>query len=250
MQITSDDDPPCRSFTSKFSQKKLSVGGPSRPRQPNESEGRSSVPPVIPSPPLPPPPPPPPLPRSQQKSPSEQGQGQLDPTVPEHSGPSTPAAVGVGDPAAVADKHLYIEPEGNIFNPSRPPTHKIRDILKRKYDAPYLSWKKILKKIRDIWFRKFQKYFRWLPEDSMRIKINFERRGSTHLTDMFTDIRNFGQHPSWIGEGVWADLSRAWASPEFIKLREQNKQNRASDYGGLGSSFHTDGSVPHTEHKR
>ncbi|KAI0499759.1 hypothetical protein KFK09_017967 [Dendrobium nobile] len=33
-------------------------------------------------------------------------------------------------------------------------------------------------------------------------------------------------------------------------MREQNKQNRASDCGGLGSSLHTGGSVPHTEHRR
>ncbi|KAL0924511.1 hypothetical protein M5K25_005344 [Dendrobium thyrsiflorum] len=50
--------------------------------------------------------------------------------------------------------------------------------------------------------------------------------------------------------GSLGRLSRAWASPEFTKLREQNKQNRASDYGGLGSSLHTGGSVPHTEHRR
>ncbi|XP_020678922.1 uncharacterized protein LOC110097050 isoform X2 [Dendrobium catenatum] len=67
---------------------------------------------------------------------------------------------------------------------------------------------------------------------------------------MFTDIRKSGQRPNWIGEGVWADLSSAWATPEFIKMREQNKQNRASDCGGLGSSLHTGGSVPHTEHRR
>ncbi|XP_020695613.1 uncharacterized protein LOC110109062 [Dendrobium catenatum] len=64
------------------------------------------------------------------------------------------------------------------------------------------------------------------------------------------DIRKSGQCPHWIGEGVWADLSSAWATPEFIKMREQNKQNIASDCGGLGSSLHTGGSVPHTEHRR
>ncbi|KAI0498034.1 hypothetical protein KFK09_021275 [Dendrobium nobile] len=95
-----------------------------------------------------------------------------------------------------------------------------------------------------------RKEFRWLPEYSTRIRSNFERRGATRLRDMFTDIRKSGQRPNWIGEGVWADLSSAWATPEFIKMREQNKQNRASDYGGLGSSLHTGGSVPHTEHRR
>ncbi|KAI0492089.1 hypothetical protein KFK09_026354 [Dendrobium nobile] len=66
---------------------------------------------------------------------------------------------------------------------------------------------------------------------------------------MFTDIRNTGQLPNWIGEGVWADLSSAWVTLEFRKIREQNKQNRASDCRGLGSSLHTSGSVPHTEHR-
>ncbi|KAI0515913.1 hypothetical protein KFK09_008583 [Dendrobium nobile] len=126
----------------------------------------------------------------------------------------------------------------------------IRDIIKNKYDAPYLSWKKIPKPVRDMWFGEFQKEFRWLPEYSTRIRSNFERRGATRLRDMFTDIRKSGQCPNWIGEGVWPDLSSVWATPEFIKMREQNKQNRASDCGGLGSSLHTGGSVPHTEHRR
>ncbi|KAI0504023.1 hypothetical protein KFK09_014970 [Dendrobium nobile] len=126
----------------------------------------------------------------------------------------------------------------------------IRDIIKNKYDAPYLSWKKIPKPVRDMWFGEFQKEFRWLLEHNTRIITNFERRGATRLRDRFTDIRKSGQRPNWIGEGVWADLSSAWATPEFVKMREQNKQNRASDYGGLGSSLYTGGSVPHMEHRR
>ncbi|KAL0911918.1 hypothetical protein M5K25_017856 [Dendrobium thyrsiflorum] len=51
-------------------------------------------------------------------------------------------------------------------------------------------------------------------------------------------------------QGLWVDLSRAWASPEFTKLREHNKQNRASDCWGLESSLHTGGSVPLIEHRR
>ncbi|KAI0502377.1 hypothetical protein KFK09_017326 [Dendrobium nobile] len=300
--MASGDDPPRKSFASKFRRKKITT---SRPIQTEVGEGPSV------SPDLPTPPPPPPA-RSQQPSP-EQGQGQLDPPliVPpyfpghfppssmsprfpspdqthaspfypyypppssqaagpstgphppypypyyypypvqhEHGGPSRPPEVGASDPVTATDKRQYIEPDGDNFNPSRPPIHMIRDIIKNKYDAPYLSWKKIPKPVRDMWFGEFQKEFRWLPEYSTRIRSNFERRGATRLRDMFTDIRKFGQRPNWIGEGVWADLSSAWATPEFIKMREQNKQNRASDCGGLGSSLHTGGSVPHTEHRR
>ncbi|XP_028550018.1 extensin-like [Dendrobium catenatum] len=67
--MSSGDDPPCRSFASKLSRKKLSVN-PNKSRQPDKGEGQRSVPLVIPSPPPP---------RSQQHSPSEKGQGQSDP---------------------------------------------------------------------------------------------------------------------------------------------------------------------------
>ncbi|KAH0450728.1 hypothetical protein IEQ34_021420 [Dendrobium chrysotoxum] len=71
---------------------------------------------------------------------------------------------------------------------------------------------------------------------------NFEKRGSTRMRDMFTDIRKSGQRPLWIGEGVWAELSSAWGSLDYTRRRDQNRQNRASDVGGMGSSFHTGGS--------
>ncbi|KAL0925389.1 hypothetical protein M5K25_003715 [Dendrobium thyrsiflorum] len=113
--------------------------------------------------------------------------------MPEHGRASTQAEVGAGDPAAVAD-NLYTLSLRAIhnFNPSRPPTHKIQDIIQSKYDAPYLSWKKIPKEIRDMWFREFQKDFRWFLEHGTRIITNFERKGSTCLRDMFIYIRSPG----------------------------------------------------------
>ncbi|PKU76881.1 hypothetical protein MA16_Dca001487 [Dendrobium catenatum] len=66
---------------------------------------------------------------------------------------------------------------------------------------------------------------------------------------MFTDIRKHGKRPLWIGEDIWAELNAAWGSEEYTR-RDQNRQNRASDVGGLGSFLHTGGSVPHTEHRR
>ncbi|PKU76473.1 hypothetical protein MA16_Dca001076 [Dendrobium catenatum] len=67
---------------------------------------------------------------------------------------------------------------------------------------------------------------------------------------MFTDIRKSVKRPLWIGEVIWAELNAAWGSEEYSRKRDQNRQNRASDVGGLGSSLHTGGSVPHTEHRR
>ncbi|KAH0467786.1 hypothetical protein IEQ34_002819 [Dendrobium chrysotoxum] len=44
-----------------------------------------------------------------------------------------------------------------LFHLSKDPTHKIRDIIRSRYDAPYISWKKVPKEVRDIWFREFEK---------------------------------------------------------------------------------------------
>ncbi|KAL0928762.1 hypothetical protein M5K25_000683 [Dendrobium thyrsiflorum] len=87
-----------------------------------------------------------------------------------------------------------------------------------------------------------QKDFYWLPQHNDIIRKNFERRDSTCMRDMFTDIRKSSERPLWICESVWVE--------QYSRRRDQNKKNRASDIGGLGSSLHTEGSVPHTEHRR
>ncbi|KAL0925797.1 hypothetical protein M5K25_004167 [Dendrobium thyrsiflorum] len=174
--------------------------------------------------------------------------------------PSTPAAA-----QQATEGRMLIEPDGDTyvliqeipnekgtlsllfkickFHPSKQPTHKIWDIIRSRYDAPYLSWKKVPKDVRDMWFREFEKDFCWLPQHNDKVRKNFERRGSIRMRDMFTDIKKAGERPLWIGEGVWAELTSAWVSPDYNERRDQNRQNRASDVGGLGSSLHTGGSV-------
>ncbi|XP_028551571.1 basic salivary proline-rich protein 1-like [Dendrobium catenatum] len=66
--MASDDDPPRKSFTLKFCRKKFTIT-PSRATQPDDGEGPSVPPAVVPTPP----------PRGQQQSSSEQGQGPSNP---------------------------------------------------------------------------------------------------------------------------------------------------------------------------
>ncbi|KAL0903916.1 hypothetical protein M5K25_025979 [Dendrobium thyrsiflorum] len=150
----------------------------------------------------------------------------------------------------MTEGRMLIEPDGDTFHPSKQPTHKIRDIIRSRFNAPYISWKKVPKEVRDMWFKEFEKNFCWLPQHNDKIRKNFEKCGSTRMRDMFTDIRKSGERPLWIGESVWAELTGAWDSPDYTRRRDQNRQNRASDVRGMGSSLHTGGSVPHTEHRR
>ncbi|KAL0924942.1 hypothetical protein M5K25_005803 [Dendrobium thyrsiflorum] len=170
--------------------------------------------------------------------------------------PPPPPQLATGRPSSAAaaeqttDGRMLIAPEGDTFYPSKQLTHKIRDLIRSRYDAPYVSWKKIPKEVRDMWFREFERDFCWLPQHNDKIRKNFEKRGSTRMRDMFTDLRKSGERPLWIGESVWAELNAAWGSVEYSRRRDQNRQNRASDVGGMGTSLHTGGSVPHTEHRR
>ncbi|KAL0911745.1 hypothetical protein M5K25_019906 [Dendrobium thyrsiflorum] len=73
------------------------------------------------------------------------------PPQPSTGEPSTPAAA-----QQATEGRMLIEPDGDTFHPSKQSTHKIRDIIRSRYDAPYLSWKKVPKDVRDMWFREFE----------------------------------------------------------------------------------------------
>lgn len=95
-----------------------------------------------------------------------------------------------------------------------------------------------------------QKDFYWDPRHTATIRSNFSRKGGTRMRDMFTDIRRSMKRPMWIGEEIWDGLLQKWSSAEYVEKRERAKKNRASDSGGMGTSLHTGGSIPHTEHMR
>ncbi|KAL0910086.1 hypothetical protein M5K25_021024 [Dendrobium thyrsiflorum] len=126
------------------------------------------------------------------------------PPQPATGGPSTAAAA-----EQTTDGRILITPEGvRIYS---------------RYDAPYVSWKKISKEVWDMWFREFERDFCWLPQHNDKIRKNFKKCGSTRMRDMFIDIRKLGERPLWIGESVWAKLNATWGSVEYSRRRSQNR---------------------------
>ncbi|KAI0493356.1 hypothetical protein KFK09_027633 [Dendrobium nobile] len=94
-----------------------------------------------------------------------------------------------------------------MFYPSKQLTHKIRDIIRSIFDASYISWKKVPKEVRKIWFREFEKDFCLLLQHNNKIRKNFKNCRSTRMCDIFTDIRKTSERPLWIGEIIWAELN-------------------------------------------
>ncbi|MED6129872.1 hypothetical protein PIB30_112367, partial [Stylosanthes scabra] len=75
---------------------------------------------------------------------------------------------------------------------------------------------------------------------SCRIYASWRQRAAKRLRDLFHEIRNKGAPHSWIRDDLWDQLVEFWRQEDFKKLKEVNKQNRASSTGG---SLHTGGST-------
>lgn len=147
---------------------------------------------------------------------------------------------------------LVIEPDysGNFKPKPTEVVHKIVKIMTSKFDEPWKTWKQVPQGVRDLWFKEFQKAYQWHPQHSVQIRKNFETRGGNRLKDMFNLARQNNMRPPWMTENIWNTLQNYWKSPEFKEKSEQAKKNRSSDVDGLGTSLHTGGSIPMTEHKR
>ncbi|MED6202009.1 hypothetical protein PIB30_101104, partial [Stylosanthes scabra] len=81
-------------------------------------------------------------------------------------------------------------------------------------------------------------YLRW--DGGNWIYSSWQQRAAKRLRDLFHEIRNKGAPHPWIRDDLWDQLVEFWRQEDFKKLKEVNKQNRASSMGG---SLHTGGST-------
>ncbi|MED6196107.1 hypothetical protein PIB30_044167 [Stylosanthes scabra] len=79
-------------------------------------------------------------------------------------------------------------------------------------------------------------FFRLQRGYEVRIYSSWQQRAAKSLRDLFHEIRNKGAPHPWIRDDLWDQLVEFWRQEDFKKLKEVNKQNRASSTGG---SLHT-----------
>ena len=65
------------------------------------------------------------------------------------------------------------------------------------------------------------------------------------LSGAFNEARKKQKKPYWIADSIWESLLAHWNNPDFKKLQEQNKKNRAVN---PGASLHCGGSISMMEH--
>lgn len=150
------------------------------------------------------------------------------------------------------DKRKFITiREKNIY--PKEAFEMLKVIVHSHFDGPYSTWTSVDSKLKDFWWNKWKKLYRWdedeFPEELVR-KV-FNHRGSKHLKDIFQKAReNDLTKPAWVKEEIWTKLKEIWETDEQYQNRsDQNKLNRAvAKEKGLPP--YRGGSRSTTDHKR
>ncbi|XP_020677843.1 uncharacterized protein LOC110096305 [Dendrobium catenatum] len=129
---------------------------------------------------------------------------------------TTPPQPATAPPQPTTEGRILIEPDGDTFNSSKQPTYKIRYIIRSKYDTPYISWKKVSKEVRDMWFREFEK------EVLDREPTPVELHSRTHKQQE---------------EQQWVDERARKAYEEYTRLRESQAAAGECPSGGSAEYF-------------
>ncbi|XP_068485408.1 uncharacterized protein [Phaseolus vulgaris] len=141
---------------------------------------------------------------------------------------------------------IMILPEGDGFDQHKLVVGTIASIIRTNLEEAKPSWKQLSTSQRDSWFNIFESKFTWPPQYKDMVRRNLEKRGSAKMTQLMQDVRkNLNQKPTWMENGVWAQLKAHWGSSNFKQKSEINKRNRESMDG---ASLHTGGSIPHRLH--
>ncbi|KAL0356154.1 UNVERIFIED_CONTAM: hypothetical protein Sradi_4062300 [Sesamum radiatum] len=77
----------------------------------------------------------------------------------------------------------------------------------------------------------------------------FNKYATTWLSKTFSEAREAGTQPNWLGDGIWHELQAYWNSDEFKVKSIKNKANRVAN-PAAASSVYRGGSSSVGMHKR
>ncbi|MED6178877.1 hypothetical protein PIB30_111649, partial [Stylosanthes scabra] len=129
---------------------------------------------------------------------------------------------------------------GNCWNKVRKGTTKISWVFYNYYREFVPRFSMASDEMVRFWWDRWRSFFRLQRGYEGRIYASWRQRAAKRLRDLFHEIRNKGAPHPWIRDDLWDQLVEFWRQEDFKKLKEVNKQNRASSTGG---SLHTGGST-------
>ncbi|KAK7277802.1 hypothetical protein RJT34_22819 [Clitoria ternatea] len=122
----------------------------------------------------------------------------------------------------------------------------ITKIIKSKFEGPWPTWRKVDPNVKNLWFTKFEKSYKWLPEHKNQIRCIFDHKGSNIMKNFMNKLRTGHDKGLWMSPKVKAGLQAHWAGDEFKKKSTIGKRNRALD---SGAAIYTGGSISAVAHR-
>ncbi|XP_060208875.1 proline-rich receptor-like protein kinase PERK2 [Lycium barbarum] len=133
------------------------------------------------------------------------------------SQPSTPSSVDGPDlPSPGKSDHLRrvrIIADGEGFYPSRPVANAISIAVQKVYSGAFATWGEVPCHTQQAILNEFMKKCTWNPVEDNVIRSNFTKKASSRLSNIFSEARNKGQKPGWLGTDYWEELNKYWATP-------------------------------------
>ncbi|KAK2441843.1 hypothetical protein QL285_013089 [Trifolium repens] len=146
------------------------------------------------------------------------------------------------------DGRIWICPGPKLtLEPSVQPTREITKIIKSKFEGCWANYGEIKKKnecLVELWYKEFQRKYKWLPEHEHDIKKAFNHKASDLYSSAMYRVRRNIDPGDWIPTEMREQLQLAWNENSWKAKSQVNTHNRRSSDAPL----HTGGSISTTEH--
>lgn len=132
------------------------------------------------------------------------------------------------------------------FYPSKA-VSKISEIIKARYDKPWIEWKEIPIEHKKMMFEEFKIKCTWEEVDHKEIVRIWKRKSAQIVRQSLSDIRRDKASGIWLGTNVLKALKHKWnTDPAFLNKSERNKKNASANKNGR---VNRSGAISISEHR-
>ncbi|KAI5683186.1 hypothetical protein M9H77_04414 [Catharanthus roseus] len=106
--------------------------------------------------------------------------------------------------------------------------------MKAHFVDAHPSFGKVPDRIKNMWYTKFRKRYRWDPMHESAIWDAWQKRASLRYKDLIYEVRVDGYQPDWMTTAQYTNICYEWGLEVYKKRQEVAQQNRLQGRVGQG----------------
>ncbi|OMO51376.1 Transposase, Ptta/En/Spm, plant [Corchorus capsularis] len=114
----------------------------------------------------------------------------------------------------------------------------VKRIIMKYYTDAWSCWSEMSAEGKQCYWSNFKAIFIWARDEEGLIRKKYNTRASRWLKNAIHRVRKNDKKPDWIIDEIWVKLKTKWATEDFQKLCQKNKDNRHSK--AIGSTTEKD----------